>query len=227
MSELVEEGIVASTGLIAHGRGEAFDYLLGERTIPPAEKAEKVMAAYLLEAKMPVITVNGNSAALVAKDLIALSDLIPTKLEVNLFHRSEERVEKICRLLEAAGAREVLGRKPDAKLEGVASDRAYCTKNGIFSADVVLMPLEDGDRAEALVKAGKKVMAIDLNPLSRSSKAATVAVVDEITRAVPNIIRAAEILKDKPEERRELIGHFNNQTNLKEVKKFICQLLVD
>ncbi len=32
MSDLVREGVVAPTGLIAHGRGEAFDYLLGERT---------------------------------------------------------------------------------------------------------------------------------------------------------------------------------------------------
>ncbi|MFQ5815743.1 MAG: hypothetical protein ACE5G7_04525, partial [Candidatus Hydrothermarchaeaceae archaeon] len=37
-----EEGITAIAGLIAHGRGEAFDYLIGERTIPPARKAVKV-----------------------------------------------------------------------------------------------------------------------------------------------------------------------------------------
>ncbi|MEM4954456.1 MAG: hypothetical protein QXE87_03535, partial [Candidatus Methanomethylicaceae archaeon] len=31
-----EKGIVAKAGLIAHGRGEAFDYLIGETTITPA-----------------------------------------------------------------------------------------------------------------------------------------------------------------------------------------------
>jgi 4-phosphopantoate--beta-alanine ligase len=226
MSELVKEGIVAPTGLIAHGRGEAFDYLLGERTIPAAERAEKVVAAYLLEAKRPVITVNGNAAGLVAKDLIALSELIPAKLEVNLFHRSEERVEKVCRFLEEAGAKEVLGRRPDAKLEGIASERANCTKQGILAADVVFVPLEDGDRAKALVKAGKKIMAIDLNPLSRTSEAATVTVVDEITRAMPNIIKAVESLREAGGGRK-LIESFDNRTNLQEVKRTMCQLLGD
>ncbi len=227
MSDLVKEGIVAPTGLIAHGRGEAFDYLLGEKTVPAAHLAEKVIAAYLQEAKRPVITINGNAAGLAAKDLISLSELTHAKLEVNLFHRSEERVEKVCRFLEKAGAKEVLGRKPDAKLEGIASERALCDKEGIFSADVVLIPLEDGDRAEAMVKAGKKVLAIDLNPLSRTSEAATVTAVDEITRATPNIIKAAKELRNKPEERRKLIDSFDNRSNLKEVKRDICKLLED
>ena len=29
-----EKGVVVKSGLIAHGRGEAFDYLMGETTIP-------------------------------------------------------------------------------------------------------------------------------------------------------------------------------------------------
>ena len=33
-----------------------------------------------------------------------------------------------------------------------------------MKADTVLVPLEDGDRTEALVKMGKTVVAIDLNP---------------------------------------------------------------
>ncbi len=227
ISEKVREGIVAPTGLIAHGRGEAFDYLIGERTIPAAAEAERVVASYLLEAERPVITVNGNAAALVSEDIVILSQLVPAKVEVNLFHRSAERVYKICKLMEEAGARKVLGRNQDAKLEGIASERAHCTKEGIFSADVVLIPLEDGDRAEALVKAGKKVMAIDLNPLSRTSEVATVAVVDEITRAMPNIIEAVKELKNKPGERRRLIDSFNNHTNLQEAKRFMCRLLND
>ncbi len=82
----------------------------------------------------------------------------------------------------------MLGRVPDAMLPDIASDRAMCTLEGIYSADVVLIPLEDGDRAMALKKMGKKVIAIDLNPLSRTSLAADIAIVDELTRAVSDMI---------------------------------------
>ena len=43
-------------------------------------------------------------------------------------------------------------------------------KNGIFIADTVTIPLEDGDRAEILKASGKNILTIDLNPLSRTSK---------------------------------------------------------
>ena len=61
---------------------------------------------------------------------------------------------------------------------------------GIFSADVVLVPLEDGDRCQALVNMGKTVIAIDLNPLSRTARSATITIVDELTRALPHITQA-------------------------------------
>ena len=50
LTEGYKAGLVAEAGLIAHGRGEAFDYLLGEETIPEAEEAEKVAASLLLNA---------------------------------------------------------------------------------------------------------------------------------------------------------------------------------
>ena len=65
ISQAMKHGIVHETGLIAHGRGEAFDYLLGEKTIPVADLAEKTAAAALLSAKNPVLSVNGNVVALV------------------------------------------------------------------------------------------------------------------------------------------------------------------
>ena len=34
-----KRGILADSGMIAHGRGEAFDYLLGEKTSSNAKKA--------------------------------------------------------------------------------------------------------------------------------------------------------------------------------------------
>ena len=48
--------------------------------------------------------------------------------------------------------------------------RQYVNKEGIFKADAVFIPLEDGDRTEALIKNRKKVIVVDLNPMSRSAK---------------------------------------------------------
>jgi 4-phosphopantoate--beta-alanine ligase len=93
----------------------------------------------------------------------------------------------------------------------------------LLAADVVLIPLEDGDRAEAMVQAGKKVISIDLNPLSRTSKMATVAVVDEVTRAIPNIISKVNELKGRPEEARKVLAAFHNQRNLDSLLERICQ----
>jgi len=225
LAELSREGIVSITGLIAHGRGEAFDYLLGEKTVKEAAVAEEVAVAYLLEAKNPVISVNGNVAALCAQEIVRLAKSLPAKIEVNLFHRSNERVEKVCAYLERAGATHVLGRKPDARLEGISSDRALCTREGIYTADVVLVPLEDGDRAEALVRAGKVVIAIDLNPLSRTSRTATISIVDEVTRAISNMQQFVPKLKDNQLARKELILNFDNRRNLREIARAICRYL--
>ncbi len=223
MASMVEEGIVSTTGLIAHGRGEAFDYLLGETTVPEAEKAEKAAAALLLQAKHPVITINGNAAALAAKELGDLARATGALVEINLFHRSEERLRKVCDLVEKETGMKVLGRDQDAVLEGIASDRARCTSRGLLAADVVLIPLEDGDRAEAMVKAGKKVISIDLNPLSRTTLAADVAVVDEITRAVPNMVRWANQLQGRSEEIANVLSAFHNQDGLDAVMGRICR----
>ena len=51
--------VVAKQGLIAHGRGEAFDYLLGERTCPSAIIAINAAASLILKASNPVISFNG------------------------------------------------------------------------------------------------------------------------------------------------------------------------
>jgi len=83
-------GIVVPEGLIAHGRGEAFDYILGERTRPSAEKAIEAAAALLLTAEKPVISVNGNTAALVPRELVRLARAVGGDVEVNLFHRGGE-----------------------------------------------------------------------------------------------------------------------------------------
>ncbi|MDQ1261047.1 MAG: 4-phosphopantoate---beta-alanine ligase [Euryarchaeota archaeon] len=188
VAEGVKNGYTSSQGLIAQGRGECFDYLLGEKTTASAEAATTAAAALLLLAARPALSVNGNVAALVAEEMVALADALAIPLEVNLFHRSEERVKKIADLLREKGAKEVLGEHPDASVPGLEHARALATRGGIFDADVVLIPLEDGDRCEALVAMGKKVIAIDLNPLSRTARKATVSIVDNILRAVPNMV---------------------------------------
>ncbi|HII40701.1 MAG TPA: phosphopantothenate/pantothenate synthetase [Thermoplasmata archaeon] len=216
------DGIVVPEGLIAHGRGEAFDYLLGEETPAPALVSEKTAAALLLTADHPVISVNGNVAALAPKETVRLARAVSARLEVNLFHRTEARVARIAKALRAAGARDVLGPRPDARIPGLESKRALCHREGIYSADVVLVPLEDGDRTEALVRMGKRVISIDLNPLSRTSQRASVPVVDELTRALSNMVTFAKELQHHPEEARRIARAYDRAGNLRATLSFLA-----
>jgi len=203
-------GITSQQGLIAQGRGETFDYLIGEQTTKCAAYAERAAVAHLLLADRPVISVNGNTAALVPDRIVSLSDVTGAAIEVNLFHRTDARMHKIIRHLKANGAGEVLGKKGDARLP-LQHDRARVDREGIYSADVVLVPLEDGDRCGALVEMGKTVIAIDLNPLSRTSQTASVAIVDNITRAVPNMVQfAKDMKKNTPAELQDVVDSYNN-----------------
>ncbi len=189
-------GLVVPEGLIAQGRGEAFDYLLGERTTPSARRAERVAAEWLLAARQPVVSVNGNVAALAAKEIARLASAVPRLgVEVNLFHRTPQRAHAVARALRSAGVRSLLGERPSARIPGLPSDRAWVDPQGILRADVCLVPLEDGDRTEALRAVGKRVIAIDLNPLSRTSQAADLPIVDELTRALKNLAADALTLR--------------------------------
>ncbi len=178
-------GLVVPEGLMAYGRGEAFDYLLGERTTPSARHALRVAARWLCAAHHPVVSVNGNVAALAAPELAALVRALPSlRVEVNLFHRTPARVRAIAARLRAQGIASVLGVRPTAHLPRLPSDRGRVDRDGILRADLVLVPLEDGDRTEALRALGKRVISIDLNPLSRTSQSASLPIVDELTRAL-------------------------------------------
>ncbi|MDK2893100.1 4-phosphopantoate--beta-alanine ligase [Methanohalophilus sp.] len=213
--EGVKVGITSMQGLIAQGRGECFDYLLGEKTHQFATESERVAAAMLILAEHPIISVNGNTAALVPEQMIRLSEIVSASLEVNLFHRTDERVNRIIDHLMNNGASEVLGGKGDANLP-LSHARGIVDKNGIFSADVVLVPLEDGDRCETLVGMGKKVITIDLNPLSRTSRTATVSIVDNVVRALDVIADAALGMQDWDREQLvKLVESYDNKVNLK------------
>ena len=201
----VDRGITSRQGLIAQGRGEAFDYLLGERTIEGADRAAKAAAAHLLLADHPVLSVNGNVAALVPGEVVELADVVGADLEVNLFNRTDERMQAIADYLREHGATEVKGLAADARIPGLSHERAKIDADGIAAADVVLVPLEDGDRAAALAELGKAEIVIDLNPGSRSARVADVPIVDNVLRAVPNVTRHAREMRDRPREELEAI----------------------
>ena len=180
----VGKGVTSVHGLMAHGRGEAFDYLIGEKTNDFAKRAIDAACAMLLLAKNPVISINGNVASLVAKEIVKLSKTIPARLEVNIFHSSLKREKSIKNELMKNGAKEVLMPSKKYKIKYIDHNRRFVNKEGIYTADVVFVPLEDGDRCGALIKNGKKVITVDLNPKSRTSRTATITIVDNIIRVV-------------------------------------------
>lgn len=221
-----KKGILAESGMIAHGRGEAFDYLLGEETTSNANIAVKAAAAALILAKNPVISVNGNTTALVSNEIVTLADDLNAKLEINLFHRTKKRVSIIEEVLNDAGAKNILGtdHEEKAKIKGLEGPRSSSSCQGVYIADVVLVPLEDGDRAEALVNLDKLLITIDLNPLSRTAKTATITIVDNIVRAVPNLIEAVHELNNVDNSTlHQIVREFNNQKNLEKSLKKISE----
>ena len=212
----VAKGIVAPTGMIAQGRGEAFDYLIGEKTIPEAKKQIELAAAKLLLAKNPVISVNGNTTALCSKEIVELAKIIPAKIEINLFYRTEKRVKLIQKEFKKLRV-EVLGVNPKKKVPNLTSKRALVDENGIWKADVVLVMLEDGDRTEFLKKMKKFVIAIDLNPMSRTPQKADLAIIDNVTRALPLLSKT--IKKLKKENKKDLIKKLKKYKNKQLLKE--------
>jgi 4-phosphopantoate--beta-alanine ligase len=208
------EGLVIEEGLFAHGRGEMFDYIIGEKTTKTSYKAIKAAARALIMAKSPVISVNGNFAALCSKEIVELSRITDAKIEINLFYTSEKRKRIIAQTLKKNGAREILGieHKFAKRIPKLDSTRRIVDRRGIFSADVVLVPLEDGDRTIALKKFGKQVITFDLNPMSRTAQSADITIVDNIMRGIPLLI---DTCKKLTKEDLEGTSKFDNKKNLK------------
>jgi 4-phosphopantoate--beta-alanine ligase len=232
MVEAMDKKVVTKSGLFAHGRGEAFDYMLGERTMKPAMDAIEAAVALILTAKHPVISVNGNTAALVSGPIVDLAKATGAKIEVNLFYREPGREEAVAEMLREAGAEEILGLGDvePATLPGIDSDRRIIDPRGIAIADVVIVPLEDGDRTEALRKAGKKIIAIDLNPMSRTSQFAHVTICDNIIRCVPKMAELATAFKasKSSEQLQDIVQKFSNKKvlskTIKEISKYLGKL---
>jgi 4-phosphopantoate--beta-alanine ligase len=218
----VESGITSRHGLMAHGRGEAFDYLIGEETQPFARQAIHTSAAMLLLAEHPVVSVNGNVAALVPDEVIALGKMLKAPLEVNIFHASKAREEAIQQHLLKHGAVQVLMPTTAAQLSFIDSNRKFVHPDGIFSADVVFVPLEDGDRCESLCKMGKYVVTIDLNPMSQTANRSSVTIVDNVVRALPLLIQEIHALTHtSPIVLHQIVSRYSNERILETALQWI------
>ena len=234
------KGMLAASALIAHGRGEAFDYLLGEITTTTALVATREAAARLSEGVRSVISINGNVAALAADDLIRCSALLDCPLEINIFYRTQERMSALMEHMserraavaespaptgwtgngektwaEVVSAVRILGDEPNATIPSLEGPRAKCHHEGILDSDVILVPLEDGDRCEALVAMGKDVLVVDLNPLSRSARMGSVTIVDELTRFCANLLTT--LLEGAPAVNRGWDNGANLKSSLDEI----------
>lgn len=221
----VRLGITHLQGLIAQGRGEAYDYLLGERTIASAREAIRAAAAQLLIASHPVLSVNGNVAALCPEAIAELSNELNCAVETNLFYSGDERKRKIVEHMKKYGV-DLLGVGAEKKIPSLDSKRAAVSEEGIWKADVVFVPLEDGDRTEALCAMGKKVIVVDLSPRSRSARKADICIVDNVVRCVPLLIEEIHMLKNENSESlQKIVSSFSNKRNLRESLNFMKKQL--
>ncbi|MXV75891.1 phosphopantothenate/pantothenate synthetase [Candidatus Poribacteria bacterium] len=219
----VEQGITSIHGLIAHGRGEAFDYLIGEETQPFAIEAIHAAAVMLLSAEHPIISVNGNVAALAPEGLIELGRVLNAPLEVNIFHTETGREERIRDHLLKYGAPDVLMPTTEAQLSYIDSNRKFVHPEGIFKADVVFVPLEDGDRCEALQKMGKNVVTVDLNPMSRTAKQASITIVDNVVRALPLLCEKIPELSSDATTAQDTLKRYSNAAVLQQALQHISR----
>jgi 4-phosphopantoate--beta-alanine ligase len=214
LTEGLRAGFASEAGLIAHGRGEAFDYLLGERTHDFADEAVGAASALLVTAVHPVVSVNGSAASLAGPEILELvRSYDRLVVEVNLFHHSPERSRRIADYLRGLGVPTVVESvSPESQaLPQVQHARRYMHPEGIARADVVLVALEDGDRCQALVESGRRVIAVDLNPLSRTARVAQVSIVDELTRALPLLKSRLEADRHRPaEELADRVAAYDN-----------------
>lgn len=218
--EGLHAGLASEAGLLAQGRGEAFDYLLGEKTHRFAEQAMAAASARLIRAEHPVLSVNGSAASLAAAEIVSLVKAYPRlSIEVNLFYHAEQRSHRIANRLREVGAPLVL-ESCDPKsiaLPTVQSNRRRMHPDGIGKADVVIVALEDGDRCEGLVNAEKRVIAIDLNPLSRTAQMAEISIIDELTRSLKYLQN--QLVADSKRDQAELAQRseaYDNQEVLKQ-----------
>ena len=109
----------------------------------------------------------------------------------------------------------------EAQLSYIDSNRKFVHPDGIFKADVVFVPLEDGDRCEALRKMGKAVVTVDLNPMSRTAQQANITIVDNVVRALPLLCQEIRELNDPTTQ--DPLATYNNKAVLKKALQHISR----
>jgi len=203
------DGLVAKEGLLAHGRGEAFDYLVGEKTSKTAKVAIMAAAAKLLSAQNPVISVNGNVAALCPKEVVQLAKATKAKIEVNLFYYDEVRKKKIEKSLKKAGAKQVLGTNPRSycKIGNLDSPRRIVEQDGPFAAALVPLNIHAAPRPAPLPPPGPPFLPFSLPPLSLPSPKATITLFSNFLLSLKLLVSACK--KSKPAK-----TNFNNRRAL-------------
>jgi 4-phosphopantoate--beta-alanine ligase len=67
----------------------------------------------------------------------------------------------------------------------------------------------------------KTVIAIDLNPLSRTSRAANITIVDNVVRAMPALVEAARKLRGTTMSLKKITDNFDNMKNVQESLKIM------
>ena len=168
------------------------------------------------------------------RDRIVFAAVLSCPIEVNIYYRTPERMRALLSALDTQRQEaavlypalvdkiakvEILGANPDGRIPNLEGPRANCHTDGILSADVVLVPLEDGDRCEALIAMGKTVCVVDLNPLSRTARMASITIVDELTRCIPILL--AFLMDETKLPNLE----WNNEINLRDTIKVMIRNL--
>ena len=148
-----------------------------------------------------------------------------SSIEINLFYYTQEREKLISEEFKKYGLTELLGIDPK-NLVGIPeleSNRRLVDRDGISKADVVFVPLEDGDRTMALKRMNKKVITVDLNPLSRTALTSDITIVDNIVRVVPQLIERVQYHKkySSEDDLNELIENFKNFDGLRKTLEVI------
>ena len=124
LENAAKQGMLADSALIAHGRGEAYDYLIGEKTSPNASQATKNALAHLMAGKRPVISLNGNTTALAGYELMKIAEYLQCPIEVNIFYRTEQRISALFGYLDRINhdldiSVVILGVNPDTAIPGL------------------------------------------------------------------------------------------------------------
>jgi 4-phosphopantoate--beta-alanine ligase len=141
-------------------------------------------------------------------------------VEINLFYYTKEREKLISEEFKKYGLTRIFGIEPEnlVSIPELESNRRLVDRDGISKADVVFVPLEDGDRTMALKRMDKQVVTVDLNPLSRTSLSSDITIVDNIVRVIPQLIECVEYHGKHSSENdlKDLIESFDNLNGLRE-----------